>query len=97
MSQMRRRLKQYQSEIEETLKIFVVKNHEYGDAIAETGVLGAVTEIVGVAARLNKLVLKSTEHGRRDKQQIYDKLRDGLNYCVIGLMMLQDDNWEGKE
>ena len=78
----------------EALEIFGKKNREYGNTIKATGVLGAVTEIVGVAGRLIRLVLVDNTN---DVVNTRDKLMDGLIYCAIGLMMLDDENYKGEE
>jgi hypothetical protein len=59
-------------------------------------VLGAVVECVAKMARLRNLVLKSPNHGRDDKKAVYDSLLDLHNYAIIGLMMLEEENWDGK-
>lgn len=76
--------------------MFIAKNTEYGDAIIETGVLGAVVEAVAVVARLKQLVQKNPEHGRDCVEQVRDKFRDLQNYANIGLQMLAEENFDGE-
>lgn len=76
--------------------MFRQKNAEYGDAIAETGVLGACVALIGDVGRLKQMVLNGTTHGRDRKGNLEDKLRDIAVQAVIGLMMLREENWEGK-
>lgn len=75
--------------------VFRAKNAAYGNAIERTGVLGAVVEIIGAAARLPQLVLKSYTHGRNSREALENVLVDIHNYAGIALMMLEKDNWEG--
>ena len=76
--------------------VFVEKDFEYGSATSSTGVLGAVVEIIGISARLRKLVLKSSDNGASKKAEISAILKDLHNYANIGLIELADDNWSGK-
>lgn len=75
--------------------LFLKRNKEYGDSIVTTGVLGAVVEITQKAARLRQLVMRSEDHGRSQLSKVKDELLDIHNYANIGLMMLEEDNWEG--
>lgn len=77
-------------------KIFEEKNTDYGDSIRFGGLLAACYEIVGAAMRLPKLVFFAPDHGRNKAAKIYDVLLDIHNYAAIALMMMKDDNWEGK-
>lgn len=83
-------------EVEPCAEMFIAKNTEYGDAITETGVLGAVVEAVAVVARLKQLVQKNPEHGRDCTEQVRDKFRDLQNYANIGLQMLAEENFDGE-
>lgn len=77
-------------------EVLAIKNQQYGNSIEWTGVLGAVVEIVAKTARLLTLVLRSPEHGRQDASAVRDSLLDLHNYAVIGLLMLEQNNWEGR-
>lgn len=77
-------------------EMFVEKNTQYDNAIVETGVLGAAVEIIGLQRRVRALVLKSTDHGRAEKDALADLLKDLHVYSNIALLMLADDNWSGK-
>jgi hypothetical protein len=98
----------YRREAFRCYSIFMTKNKQYGNSIQETGVLGAVVELVAKNARLRKLVLQNTEWGHwngaeyeRQEQDdiaaVRDTLRDLVNYGVISLMMLEQGNWKGVE
>jgi hypothetical protein len=77
-------------------EMFVEKNTQYDNAIVETGVLGAAVEIIGLQRRVRALVLKSTDHGKAEKDALADLLKDLHVYANIALLMLADDNWSGK-
>lgn len=68
---------------------------QYGTAFTQTGVLGAVVALTGDVARLRQMVLKNSDHGRRNSKAVEDKLRDVAVQSIIGLLMLQESNWEG--
>jgi len=75
---------------------FMRKNLQYGNAIGETGVLGAVVEFVGITSRLKNLVLRSSDHGRSQKEKLQEILKDLVNYSLFSVMFLAEENWEGK-
>lgn len=85
--------------------LFLERNKQYGNSIEETGVLGAVVELVAKNARLRELVLKNqswgfgmdTPLGGELEQRVKDTLQDLVNYGVIALMMLEDENYRGVE
>lgn len=74
----------------------VERNEQYGNAVEWTGVLGAAVECVGMTARLVQLVIRNSKHGRQDPKAVHNALLDIHNYSVIGLKMLSDENWEGR-
>lgn len=84
----------YHKAVDEAYEIFKAKNAEYGDAIQETGVLGAIVTLVGDVARLREMAIKQDLED--NIPQIEDKLLDALNYCVIATMLLQQGNLRGK-
>lgn len=81
---------------EASKKIFVVKDAEYDHATSATGVLGATVELVGIIARLKKMVLKSPDNGASKKDELKAILKDAHNYVNIAMIELADDNWSGK-
>jgi hypothetical protein len=93
---------QFKEFCESALEIFKEKNRLYNDAISRTGVLGACVEIIGVAARLEPLVLQDKDFpnsigsGGKNSEAILNALHDLHNYSVIALMMLEDRNWRGE-
>lgn len=76
-------------------ELFAEKNELYGNSIVETGVLGAVVELVGITARLKKIVLRSADAGEGEADKLQDILMDAHNYSGIALMMLNDGNFRG--
>jgi hypothetical protein len=78
--------------------VFVKKNQEYGDAIVETGVLGASVELVGAIARLRQMVLSTGDGGKgADPKSLRNLFVDVHNYANIALMMMEEENWLGKD
>lgn len=78
-------------------QLFFRKNVEYENAISKTGVLGAVVALTGDCARARSMVLRSADHGRGCADNLQDKLQDILLQAAIGILMLESDNWEGKD
>lgn len=89
-------LKRFKAQCAANTAVFRVKNAEYGNTIEATGVLGAVTELIGAAARLPKLVLRNRTHGRSALKALRNALLDIHNYANIALMMIDSGNWEGR-
>ena len=77
-------------------KLFLQKNREYMDAIAECGLLGAAVEIISLGRRLRALVLKAEGHGRFNKSTLTKVIPDIQVYGAILQMMLEDENWDGE-
>lgn len=89
--------KEFQSICGSGLGMFMFKNKQYGNSIRWTGVLGCVVECVAKTARLIQLVMRDPKHGRDNSAEVLDTLRDLHNYAVIGIMLLHEHNWEGKD
>ena len=77
-------------------EIFKTKNTEYGDSIRFGGALAACYEIVGAAMRLPTLVFFKADHGRSRATLLYGILLDIHNYANIAIMMMKENNWEGR-
>ena len=78
--------------------VFLERNRVYGDAFIDTGVLGASIELIGNISRLRELVLRKT--GVEDpnhRSVLKDVFIDIHNFANFGLMMLEEDNWNGIE
>ena len=90
------RIEQFEDKCCECEELFLEKNVQYGDAITETGVLGAAVEFVGITGRLKNLVINSGDGGKAaDRKALRDILIDAHNYAIIGLMMLDEENFTG--
>lgn len=78
--------------------IFQERNAIYSDAFRETGLYGAVVEIIGQTARLRTAARDQMALSRPvDKAKVRDILIDQINFCIIGVMMLEDENWMGTD
>lgn len=78
--------------------LFLYKNKQYQDGISANGVLGASVEIRGSAARLGAMVVRAFDHGRLERHDLKSNIfPDIINYAIIALMMIEDENWEGRE
>jgi len=78
--------------------LFVRKNREHGDAILETGVLGASVELIGAIARLRTHVLNATPEERIKSTDALDNIfRDIGIYSMIALAMMELGNWTGQD
>lgn len=73
--------------------IFHEKNEIYANNFELVGVKGTVYEIVGIAGKLVTMVIRSPF--MRHRAAIRDALIDLHNFANIGLLMLDEDNWDG--
>lgn len=78
--------------------LFARKNREYGDAIVATGVMGAMVEVITVAARVQTMLKNPENFTIPDdfSNELWDKMLDLHNYANIVMMMIEDENWTGK-
>jgi hypothetical protein len=90
------RLESFDSACTAGKQIFSDKNTEYGDSIRFGGTLAAAYQIVGAAMRLPALMFTAADHGRSKSEILYDVLLDIHNYANIAIMMMKENNWEGK-
>jgi hypothetical protein len=90
------RNEQFDDVCDSAKELFASKNAGYSDAIAETGVLGAVVAIVGINARLKAMVLRSPDAGESQAEKLKDLIKDLHNYANIAGMMMMDGNWKGE-
>lgn len=91
------RIEQFEDKCCECEEIFIDKNAKYGDSITATGVLGAVTEFIGITARLKNLVINSGDGGEKaNEDDLRNLFIDAHNYANIGLIMLSEKNFRGK-
>lgn len=93
---------QFMTSCQAALSIFKEKNRQYNDAISRTGLLGASVEIVGVAARLEPLIINNKNFEEKLKEDpkfkasVLNAIADLHNYSVIAKMMIEDENWRGE-
>ena len=92
-----RTLKLYQVEYEACKDIFIDRNRVYKNTFEVLGLAGTVVTLIGDCYRLRNMILKEPDHGQQYKEQIVDKLRDVVNQAIISLMMVEQDNWTGKD
>lgn len=91
--------------------LFIVKNRQYGDAISANGVIGSAIELAGISGRLHEIMvhgaitcieeLRDREPDTiltREKRNaiLFDKFIDAINYGIIGLIMMRENNFTGK-
>ena len=78
--------------------VFAEKNFQYGNAIEETGALGAITTLIGDVARFRRLLYAKL--AGTDKilwLKIRDVLVDCHNYSAIAIMMIDKRNYYGRD
>jgi hypothetical protein len=90
------RLESYDANIGDARELFARKNTDYGDSIRFGGVLSACYNIMGAAMRLPTLMFFAADHGRSKQDKLYDIFLDLINYANIAMMMMKEDNWEGR-
>jgi hypothetical protein len=88
-------VREFQRQCDHALTVFKEKNTEYGNAFASTGVLGAVSELIGCIAKLHKLVVQNPGNGAEDPKAVYNALLDAHNFAAMGMLMLQRGNYNG--
>jgi hypothetical protein len=89
-------IKLYQIEYEVCKDIFMDRNKIYKNTFEHLGLIGTVITLIGDTYRLRNMIVQEPDHGRKYKEQIEDKLRDVVNQALISLMMLHEDNYEGR-
>lgn len=89
-------LAMYREELHACELIFEDRNRIYKNTFEVLGLLGTIVTLIGDCYRLRNMILFEPDHGRKYAEQIEDKLRDVVNQALISLMMLHQDNYEGK-
>lgn len=87
-------LGKYALQAETCEAIFADRNALYGGSFRVTGLLGAVLQLTGEIDKLRNMTLRS-ESSVADLYKIQDSLRDIINYGHIGLINLEEGNWDG--
>lgn len=88
--------KAYMQIVNECLELGRKKNNDYSGSVDNISAMG----VQGIAVRLFDKVCRvhSLTHGTEQKvkdESVRDTLRDMINYCIYGLMLI-DGTW-GKE
>lgn len=87
---------QYDRLVGEAKAIFEDRNAIYKDAFNMLGLIGTVSTLIGDTQRLRNMIYFTPDHGRSHKENIKDKLIDVINQGIISLMVLEEENYEGK-
>ena len=88
-----RRSEQFDDIVAVAKELFLEKNKQYADSITRTGLLGAVVSVAGISARLEHMVLGSSDAGKSQEEAIKDIIKDLLNYAAIAGIKIMEDNW----
>ena len=89
-------LAMYREELHACELIFEDRNRIYKNTFEQLGLLGTIVTLIGDVFRLRNMIIHEPDHGRKYVEQIEDKLRDIINQAAISLMVLHDNNFEGK-
>jgi len=89
-------MKAYEKEYQACRDIFMDRNKVYKNTFEHLGLIGTVITLIGDTYRLKNMIVTEADHGRQYKEQIIDKLMDVVNQALISLMMIKQDNYEGK-
>lgn len=92
-TKLQERLVQFDAVVTSSRELFEEKNAQYADSISRTGVIGSVVAIAGLSARLEHLVLASSDAGKGEEEAVVDVVKDILNYAAITGIMIMSDNW----
>lgn len=76
------------NEVKETL---IAKNQDYGGASFDLGLVGNMVHIHDKENRYRNLVEKQRQGLGANFESIEDTLKDLIGYCVIGLLILNDE------
>lgn len=77
----------------EMSELYNAKNHDYGDAFAQTfAELGIISAVTRISDKTNRLKSLATKDQRVDDEKIEDTLMDLANYAVMTLIELQDND-----
>jgi len=90
------RIAQFDEICDAARELFIQKNgpEHYADSIADTGVIGAVVSVVGITARLKRMVIARPDAGKSLRDELVEIVKDLLVYAAIVGMMIMDDNWK---
>ena len=78
---------------------FLEKNapSHYDGAFEDLGLIGAAVELVSIASRLKRVVIRSGDGGENfDREKLLELLKDAGVYAGISMICVADENWTGK-
>ena len=82
------RVKQMKSVQEEGLQLFIKKNHDYGDAFANYGVVGVLVRMGDKISRLQNITKSNVS--LVNTESVRDTLIDLHNYSAMAIMLLDE-------
>ena len=69
----------------------------YDGAFEDLGLIGAAVELVSIASRLKRVVIRSGDGGENfDREKLLELLKDAGVYAGISMICVADENWTGK-
>jgi len=88
---------EFESHCEAGAQLFTAKDKQYHSAYKGTGLLGVACEIIGICRRLLPLIVWDKSHGKDNVAKLKSLFLDIHNYAVMGLMCIEDGNWDGRK
>lgn len=76
--------------------LFEKRNKEYDGAFRRYGLLGVIFEILGILNRLPAMTIWKSPDEILNAAKLYDLFLDLHNYSCMALMLLEENNWNGK-
>jgi hypothetical protein len=87
---------QFESQCYAGQKLFAYKNKNYDGAFRKYGLLGVVMEIMGVLSRIPPMTFWKASEEPMNIEKLRDLFMDLHNFSNMALMVLEDNNWDGK-
>ena len=85
----------HQTLLDELHRIYVCKNHDYGDSFGQTyEKLGIISAITRISDKYNRLVSLTTNHleAKVFDETISDTLLDMANYCIMTVIEIMKES-----
>ena len=86
------RIQQLKSVQDEALQLFKKKNHDYGDAFADYGVVGVLVRLGDKVKRCQSISKKGIQ--LVDGEKLRDTLIDMHNYAAMAIMLMDEREYE---
>ena len=93
---MKKNEQMYQSIVNQAYELFEMKNKDYGNAFKQYGAKGLFILMAGKIKRLEQLLWKNEEPQVKN-ESIEDTLLDLVNYAIMTLICIRENNWDGSE